>query len=157
MVADLRGTGKQLIRLRLTEPLLKVSLAGVARGRFERLITDADLPLGPGDGIQVERMVGPRTLAIQLDHKVRRRLPVAPRIEGAGPWGTPELDPPFVTVTGPEGAVSELDSVVLGTLHMDARHDTTRAQIAPVALPDWCVSSPPVVTVRVPVHPSASK
>jgi len=32
--AELRGTGKQLIRLRLTEPRLKISLDGVGPGRF---------------------------------------------------------------------------------------------------------------------------
>src|SRR6266850_5663683 len=44
VLAELRGTGKQLIRLRLGEPVLKISLAGVGRGRFERSLTSDDLP-----------------------------------------------------------------------------------------------------------------
>ncbi|MGH7742273.1 MAG: hypothetical protein ACRENS_09655 [Candidatus Eiseniibacteriota bacterium] len=149
VVADVRGTGKQLIRLRLAEPVMKVSLAGVARGRFERLITEADLPVNAGDGIQIERMVGPRTLALQLDRKIRRRLPVSVKIEGDVPWSAQFLDPPFVTVIGPESAVSEMDSVYLGVLRVDALRDTTRARLAPASLPDWTVTEPPVVMVRI--------
>src|SRR5881397_3165 len=40
--AELRGTGKQLIRMRLTEPPVKVSLAGIGTGRYERALTAAD-------------------------------------------------------------------------------------------------------------------
>jgi hypothetical protein len=152
VVADVRGTGKQLIRLRLAEPVLKISLAGVSRGRFERLIADGDLPITASDGIQVERLVGPRTLALQLDRKIRRRVPVAARIQGAGNWGEPQIQPAYVTVVGPEGAVSVMDSVVLGVVRVDGRRDTTRAQVTPASLPDWCVTEPAVVTVRVPLH-----
>jgi len=155
VVAEVRGTGKQLIRLRLAEPLFKVSLAGISRGRFQRTITEADLPVGGSDGVQIDHMIGPRTLALQLDRKVRRRLPVAPRIEGAGDLGTPILDPPFVTITGPENAVTQMDSVVLGVMRADARRDTTRAKLTPASLPDWCVSMPPAVMVRVPAHRAA--
>jgi YbbR domain-containing protein len=157
VVAEVRGTGKQLIRLRLAEPVLKVSLSGVARGRYERLITEADLPVSAADGIQIDHLVGPRTLGLELDRKVRRRLPVAVRIEGGGVWGTPSIDPPYVTVTGPENAVAAMDSVVLGVVRVDSRRDTTRARVTPATLPDWTVSDPPEVTVRVPVHRLATK
>ena len=157
VVAEVRGTGKQLIRLRLAEPVLKVSLGGVARGRFERLITEADLPVSVADGIQIDHIVGPRTLALQLDRKIRRRLPVAARIEGAAAWGTPVVTPAVVIVTGPEIAVAAMDSVVLGVVRVDARHDTARAVVAPASLPDWTVSSPAEVTVRVPTRRSATK
>src|SRR5437867_5982274 len=46
--AELRGGGKQLLRMRLTEPQVKLSLAGVGVGRFERALTPADLPLPTG-------------------------------------------------------------------------------------------------------------
>ncbi|MBI1799895.1 MAG: hypothetical protein HYR73_09465 [Candidatus Eisenbacteria bacterium] len=154
---ELRGTGKQLIRLRLGEPMMRVSLAGVGVGRFERAINAEDLPLTASEGVQVERIVGPRVLQLQLDRKVHRRLPVAPRIHGALSagtlmWGAPLVIPAFVTVTGPEAAVSRMDSVVLGAVRIDGRRDTVRAQVRPEALPDWCVSDPASVNVRVPIH-----
>lgn len=150
VVADVRGTGKQLIRLRLQEPVLKVSLAGISRGRFQRTITEADLPVSGSDGIQIDHMVGPRTLALQLDRKVHRLLPVAPRTEGDPMAGTPLVDPQFVMVTGPESAVSQMDSVVLGVVRVDAHRDTTRAKVAPASLPDWTIASPSIVLVHVP-------
>jgi hypothetical protein len=153
VVAELRGTGKQLIRLRLAEPVLKISLAGVTRGRFERSITDADLPLNTADGLQVERMVGPRVLAFQLDRRVRRALPVAARLTGTGDaWEAPIMTPSSVLVTGPEAAVAAMDSVVLGEVRIEGRRDTIRAHVAPQALPDWCTSEPPTVLVRVPLR-----
>jgi len=157
VTAELRGTGKQLIRLRLGEPVLKISLAGVAKGRFERAITADDLPLRMSEGVEVERMVSPRTIEVQLDRKVRRWLPVAARFEGApaegfavgGPLST---RPDHVTVTGPETAVAKLDSVQLAPVHVDAHRDTVRDQVSPRMLPEWCATDPPAVTVRVPIH-----
>lgn len=148
-VASVRGTGKQLIRLRLAEPVLKISLASVARGRFERVITEADLPVNAGDGIQIDHLVGPRTLTLQLDRKIRRRLPVSVRVDGDVPWTVARLDPEFVTVIGPESAVSQMDSVALGVVRVDARRDTTRAMVSPASLPDWTVTQPSAVVVRI--------
>jgi hypothetical protein len=154
VTAELRGTGKQLIRLRLAEPELKLSLAGVTRGHFQRALTDADLPLNPSDGLQVERMVGPRVIELQLDRRIRRQLPVAARLQGASgaDWGAPLLTPSTVTVIGPEAAVAAMDSVVLGSVRVEGRRDTIRARVAPQMLPDWCVSDPPMVLVRVPLR-----
>jgi YbbR domain-containing protein len=160
VTAELRGTGKQLIRLRLGEPVLKISLAGVSRGRFERALTAEDLPISSTEGVEVERILGSRMLQVQLDRKVRKRVPVAPRVQGAPAagsvtWGAISTTPGFVTVTGPEAAVARLDSVVLGMVRIDARHDTVRAQVAPLSLPDWCTSDPPSVAVRIPIHRGA--
>lgn len=157
VMAELRGTGKQLIRLRLGEPAIKISLAGVARGRFERALTADDLPLRITDGVQVERMVGPRTLELQLDRKIRRHVPVAARVQGvpaagAAMDGEVSPHPGTVLVIGPEAAVAKLDSVRLAGVRIDARRDTLRAQAAPKDLPDWCTTDPPVVTVQVPIH-----
>jgi YbbR domain-containing protein len=154
---ELRGTGKQLIRLRLSEPMLRVSLAGVARGRFERAITAEDLPLMSSEGIQVERIVGPRVIQLQLDRKLRRLLPVAPRVlgstvPGSPGWDNPIAQPAFVSVTGPETAVAHLDSVVLSSVRVEGRRDTVRAQVAPAALPVGCLADPATVSVRVPMR-----
>ncbi len=73
--AEIRGTGKQLIRLRLTEPHLFVSLSGARPGHFERSMSAADLPLTPG--LQVERLIGPRMIEFELERKGRRRLRTA--------------------------------------------------------------------------------
>jgi YbbR domain-containing protein len=157
VLAELHGTGKQLIRLRLGEPVLKISLAGVTRGRFERSLTSEDLPLGLTEGVEVDRMVGPRMFEVQIDRRVRRRVPVAPRVlgvpaPGAASTGPPSAEPEFVTVNGPETAVAKLDSVRLGTVRIDGRRDTLRVPVSAQSLPDWCTTDPATVTVRVPIH-----
>jgi YbbR domain-containing protein len=153
--AEVRGTGKQLIRLRLTEPRLGVSLAGVQPGRFERAFSAADLPLP--EGVEVERLVGPRMLELELDRKRSRRVPVAPRIEGvpgsgASRVGRVEVSPMTVLLTGPSKVIAELDTLALSTVRIDGRRDTVRVQAGPDALPDWCTVDPPSVTVTVPLQ-----
>jgi hypothetical protein len=149
--AELKGTGKALIRMRLSEPMLRVSLAGVEPGRFERAISAADLPLADFPGVVVERVVGPRMLEMNLERKVSVRVPVAARLEGAGAaqlrdaqvWTVPRS----VLVTGPESIVAALDSVVLEPVRLEGRRDSVRTQVRPAALPEWCVADPPVVVV----------
>jgi len=150
--AEIRGTGKQLIRIRLTEPQLTVSLAGVRSGHFERSFSAADLPLE--EGLEVERLVGPRMLALEIERKLRRSLPVAARLEWA-PGSAAEslggivLEPAMVVVSGPARVVAKLDSVRLAAVRIDGRRDTVRAQLGPEALPEGCTIEPPVVGVTV--------
>ncbi len=157
--AEIKGTGKTLIRLRLSEPSLKASLAGVERGHYERTISAADLPLSAFPDVEVIRVVGPRMLELELDHKVTVRLPVAPRVEGALPEGVERggdvvVQPATVAVTGPESVLAGLDSLRLESVLLEGRHDTVRAQVSPAALPEWCAADPPVITVVVPLRPA---
>ena len=160
--AELRGTGKQLIRMRLTEPPVRLSLAGVGLGRYERALTSADLPLPADVEIQVERLVSPRTVELQVDRKRARRVPVAARVEGMPAGGvvwTGELaaDPPMVEVTGPESQIMALDSVRLVPVRVGGKRDTVRLAVGPDALPDWCTIEPELVTVSVPLEPEATR
>ncbi len=154
--AHVRGTGKQLLRMRVTEPPVKISLDGIGIGRFERQVSVEDLPLAGYDGVEVDRVIGPGVIDIGIERKVHRRLPAAPRVQGATAggtlWtGTIQLDPDSVLVTGPRSAISRLDSVVLQPVYLGARRDTLRAQVAAQSLPDWCVMDPPLVKVTIPL------
>ena len=160
--AELRGTGKQLIRMRLTEPPVRLSLAGVGTGRYERALTSADLPLSPDLEIQVERLVSPRTVELQVDRKRSRRLPVAARVEGLPAGGvvwTGELavEPSFVEVTGPERVLMELDSVRLDPVRIAGKRDSVEMAVGADALPDWCVMEPEQIMVSVPLEPEATR
>ena len=155
--AEIRGTGKQFIRLWLTEPRLKVSLAGVPAGHFDRVISADDLPLLPSDKIVVERLVGPGRLDLRIERAILRRIPVAPRVEGtpkAGwTWaGTILSDPATLLVRGPMHSIASLDSVRLKSVQVEGRRDTVRARVAPDSLPDWCSADPPTVMVAVPLR-----
>lgn len=155
--AELRGTGKQLIGLRLKEPTLKLSLAAVGRGRYERAVGAEDLPLPKGEGIEVERMLGPRMVELEIARRVTRRLPVAARVEGVPAsgyvWpGVVFTQPGSLAVSGPEGTVTEMDSLRLGAARIDGRRDTVHALVGPENLPDWCTADPPRVSVIVPLR-----
>ena len=155
--AEVRGTGKQLLKLRLTEPPVKLSLLGVGTGRFERMLSAEDLPLPPDEGAQVERLAGPRLLEIQVERRIRRRIPVAARVEGAAAtgfaWnGEVAFTPETLLVVGPRSAVAALDSVRLRPVSIAGRRDAVQAQVEPEALPEWCTVDPEMVRVRVPIH-----
>ncbi len=155
--AELRGTGKQLIRLRLTEPRLKISLDGVAPGRFERTVSVEDLPLLASDRLEVERMVGPRMIDLQIERKVRRRIPAAARVEGSPAAGfvwqdRPIVEPSTVMVQGPERTVARLDSIRLDPVRIEGRRDTVRFQVRPQTLPQWCSADPAAVWVTIPLQ-----
>jgi YbbR domain-containing protein len=155
--AELRGTGKQLIRLWLTEPRIKVSLAGVGPGRFQRQVTVDDLPLMPSDQLEVQRVIGPSLLDLKVERKVTRRLAVAPRVSGtpqAGArWpGSVIADPSVVTLTGPQKALAALDSVALQPVSIGGRRDTVRAQAQVAELPAGCSAEPPTVAVTIPLE-----
>lgn len=155
--AELRGTGKQLIRLWLTEPSIKVSLAGVEAGHFERDLSMDDLPLMTNERLEVQRMIGPMRVELRVEQKITRHVAVAPRVSGApksgAVWsGTVVTEPSSVAVTGPREAVAAIDSIPLEPVSIAGRRDTTRAHVKPEGLPDWCTIDPPTVAVIVPIE-----
>jgi YbbR domain-containing protein len=155
--ARLRGTGKQLILMRVKEPRLNLSLANARRGRFEHSLAATDLPL-PADGsITVEDLVGPRLISLEVDRRTSRELPVAPRVTGQPApgfeWsGIAIADPSRVRVTGPEQVVLGLDTLDLAPVRLEGRRDTLTAVVPLVNLPEGCVTEPATVTVRLRIH-----
>lgn len=159
--AELRGSGKQLIRLRVTEPAIKLSLAGVGLGRYERALTPDDLPLPEGVSVSVERMVSPRTIDLTVDLKGARDLPVALRLEGEPAGGSirsgdARISPRTLTVTGPVAVLATIDTLELAPVRITGRRDTLTVRVAPV-LPDWFGASPAEVEVVVPIAPAVSR
>lgn len=153
--AELRGTGKQLIRLRVTEPAVKVSLAGVSAGRFTRAIMPADLPLPEGVEVGVDRVVSPRTLELDIDQRATREVIVVGRTIGspaadAMVSGAIGVEPARVRVVGPKGLLATLDSLPLIPVSVAGRRDTL-SSIALPDLPAWCSSEPVNVAVTVPL------
>lgn len=155
--AQLRGTGKQLIALRVREPRIAVSLEGVHAGRFDRAIGTSDLPLPEGEGIAVEKLIGPLMLELTLDRQVTREVPVALPVLGepatgfayAGDWSA---TPGRVRMTGPAAVLAKFDSLRLTPLHVDGRRDSVVAEVGPEHLPQWCRIEPTTVraVVRLP-------
>jgi hypothetical protein len=153
--AELAGTGKQLIRLRVTEPAVKISLAGVAAGRFTRAIMPADLPLPEGVQIGVDRVVSPRTLELDIDQRATREIPVVGRLIGSPAAdamisGPIAVHPPVLRVIGPRGVLAQLDSLRLVPVSIAGRRDTLTSVTLP-DLPAWCTSEPANVEISIPM------
>jgi YbbR domain-containing protein len=159
--AELHGTGKQLIFLRLTEPVLKLSLEDVRPGRFTRALSVTDLALPSGIELVSENSLSPSQIEITVDHRVTRVLPVAARVDGSPPasmrWdGTWHSEPATLSVSGPEETIAALDSVPLVSITLGGHHDTVRVKLAPV-LPDWCTAEPPLAELVVPLAPATPR
>jgi hypothetical protein len=155
--AELRGTGKQLIRLWLTEPRIKISLAGISAGRVRRVIGRDDLPLMSGDKLELQRLAGTTEFEIMVARKTTRRVAVAPRVQGVPRAGTVWsgnvlLDPTSVEMTGPHTVLANIDSVTLESISIEGRRDTLRAFARPESLPAWCSVEPPAVAITVPLQ-----
>src|ERR1041385_7181440 len=142
--AEIKGTGKQLIVMRVKEPRIRLSLAGARRGRFERALAPSDLPLPATDNaVTVENLVGPRVITLEIDRKAHRDLRVTAQVSGSPASGFAYkggalLSPQTVRVTGPEQVLLAMDSVALAPVRLDGKRDTVTALAAPEGLPDWC-------------------
>lgn len=158
--AELRGTGKQIILLRLTEPVLRLALDNVRPGRFTRSLTAADLALPSGIDLVSETSLSPSQVEVTVDRRVTRVFPLAARLEGTPPasiaWsGAWRASPATLAVTGPVQTLATLDSVLLAPTSLTGHRDTLRVKVAPV-LPDWCVTETPLVELTVPLGPVAA-
>jgi len=152
--AQVRGSGKQLLRLRVTEPPYKVPLEGIGPGTVSRQVGAADLPLAGYEGVEVSHVIGPTTIELRIERKVSRRVPAVARVEGAAPGDTARAlvavaEPESVLVTGPHSAVAALDSVVLEPVRSGGRRGAQQARVTSQTLPDWCVMEPAFVQVTV--------
>jgi len=152
--AQVRGSGKQLLRLRVTEPPYKVPLEGIGPGSITRQVLAEDLPLAGYDGVEVSRVIGPLTIDLLIERKVSRIVPVVARVEGAAAGDslhprTVTVEPESVRVVGPHSAVAVLDTVLLQPVRPRGFRDAVRTRIAAQSLPDWCVMEPAFVQVTV--------
>jgi hypothetical protein len=152
--AQVRGTGKQLLRLRIVEPPYRIPLKGTGAGPVSRLVLAEDLPLAGYDGVEVDSVIGPPVIDLRLERKASRHVPVVARVEGATPGDTLRtrgltMEPESVLVTGPRSAVAALDSVVLQPVRLEGRRGVVRGKVTSQSLPDWCVMEPAFVQVTV--------
>lgn len=151
--ADLKGTGKQIIALKVREPRLQLSLGGVGAGRFQRTLSAVDLPLPEGGAITVENFLGPEMIELEVEPRLEREIPVALRVTGspASGWswgGDVWIEPRRVRVSGAHSDVTGLDSLVLQPLRLEGRRDSVRAELRPESVPAGCRLDPAVVRVK---------
>jgi len=112
----LRGTGKQLIRLGLTKPPVRLSLAGVSPGMYQRALGPADVPLSGMSDVTVLEVKDPSEVRLEVTRRAGRFVPVLVPIVGeparglivAGPI---EVRPRVVRVSGPATWVARQETL----------------------------------------------
>jgi YbbR domain-containing protein len=130
----LEGDNKELVRLNLWgEPYAVVDMTGArAGGTFRVSLSPANVVLSHDAEVQVVEVRDPRSLDLEIDELINRKVAVSPVIEGAPADGYYLLGrerslPESVFVFGPARVVSELTSVRTVPLSIDGRRSRVDA------------------------------
>jgi hypothetical protein len=158
----LRGTGKQLIRLSLTKPPVRLSLAGVTPGMYQRALGPADVPLSGMSDVTVLEVKDPSEVRLEVTRRANRFVPVRVPIVGeparglrvAGPI---DILPGVVRVSGPVSWVARQETLRTEPISIAGRHDTLEVVQALVAPPAWAHATPGSVLVSIPIDVEATK
>jgi hypothetical protein len=159
--ALVRGTGKQIILLRVLRPPVSLNLAGVEAGNYQRALTVADFQKVGAEGVEVVRPVVPSTIDLKLERRLSTRVPVAVRVRGEPPRGyglagSPTAHPPQVRLSGPASWVRAQDTLYTEPISLSGRRGNV-AIIHPLAeLPPWATAAPGSVFVRMTIDEEAS-
>ena len=150
--AELRGTGKQLIRLRLTEPSVRMSLAGAHVGVHRRRVVVEDLPVRDPEPLEVQRMIEPADVEFDIERVVAKSVRVVAQFAGGPAGGTsPQwiAQPASVLVRGPRSVLADLDSLLLEPVKVRGTRDSMRVTARITAPPKGCTIDPETVSLRV--------
>ncbi len=130
----LTGDNKDLVRLGLWgEPYAAVDMVDAAADRVLRVgLSAANVFLPRDSGVTVAEIHDPKSLDIEIDRRLEKKVPVGPMIEGTPPdgyyvLGTPTSVPDSVTVYGPERVVRNLDAVTTEPLSVAGRRGRIEA------------------------------
>jgi hypothetical protein len=157
VAARLRGTGKQILRLRYLKPALDVSLAGVTPGTFQRTFGPADVPLAGATGVTVLEIVEPSRMSLEVDPRGHRLVPVYARLVGAPARGflvagPPRVRPDRIRVTGPAAWLAAQESLVTEPIVIAGRREVLEVTQALVAPPAFAHATPGSVLVAIPIE-----
>lgn len=159
--ARLRGTGKEIIRLRVLRPAVVIDLSGASVGQFQRPLTEADLKEVTKEGVEIVGPPRPGSITLHVEPKGTLRLPVQVRLRGEPARGyvmtaPPSTRPEEVRLSGPASRLRGWDSVETEPLVLTGKHGRVESVLPLVAPPPWATVSPGSVLVEVAIEPEAS-
>jgi YbbR domain-containing protein len=158
----LRGTGKQLLRLRYFKPPFKLSLAAVTPGTFQRALAATDVPLAGTGDVSVIGVIDPAELRIDVARRAVRDVPVVVPVTGVPARGRLvsgpiEIRPAGVRLSGPAPWVARQETLRTEAISIAGRRDTLELVQAVTAPPAWAHATPGSVFVRVPIEEAAER
>lgn len=157
----LRGTGKQILRLRYLKPPLDVSLAGVSAGTYQRTFGPADVPLPGATGVTVVEIVEPERMSLAIEARGERRVPIVVPLSGAPlrgyVAGEPVIRPAVVRLTGPAEWLAAQESVTTRPIVLTGRKESIEVTQAIAPPPSFAHATPGSVLVAVPIEPEETR
>jgi len=152
----IQARGTELWKLRTQTVFAQIDLGEARPGLLQRPVSTQDVVLPPGSDAQVEAIITPVILSLQVETLSTRAVPVAVRLTGdLDPgWirvGRAAAEPETIRVEGPESRVASLDSLRTEGIALTGRSHPleTRARVIP---PDGVWLKVDSVTVRVPIE-----
>jgi YbbR domain-containing protein len=122
------GDNKELVKLRFWgEPYAVLDMSEAAADRVFRVsLSPANVVVPRESGVQVIEVRDPKSLDLEVDRRLERRVPVVPRVEGRLPdgyylLGEPATIPDSVTIYGPASVVQSFSSVATEALSVSGR------------------------------------
>jgi YbbR domain-containing protein len=122
------GDNKELVKLRFWgEPYAILDMSEAAADRVFRVsLSAANVVVPRESGVQVVEVRDPKSLDLEVDRRLERKVPVEPIIQGSLADGyylldSPATMPDSVTVYGPASVVQSLSSVVTEPLNISGR------------------------------------
>ncbi len=153
-----RGVGVDLLKLRarLETARVRVEVGEARPGLYQRTLVPQDVVMPSGISAQAVEVLSPRSISLQFDQLVARRLPVRPHIQGRVATGytvhgAAVVEPESLLVRGPSSILSELEYLTTEPVDVSGCSDLLTRQVSVLPQED-CSTEPSVVTVRVSVE-----
>jgi len=157
----LRGTGKQILRLRYLRPPVLIGLGDVGPGTYQRTLGPADVPLEGTTGVTVLSVLAPEVLALDIEPRGERRVRIVAALDGDPQRGftVGELVvyPPTVNLTGPARWLALQESLLTQPVAVAGRRESLRVMSGIAGLPSFVRASPGSVVVAVPIEPEETR
>jgi len=158
-----RGSGKQILKLRVQHPVLLVNLNEVRPGQVQRMLSPVDVALPVGSQVVVTEIRDPHLVEFMVDTLITREVNVRVLPEGRPPEGfvlgaDPRPEPSRVAVRGPSHLVEDLDHVTAGPLLLPDLVEGVQHVELPVHTEDERLhADPPEVSVETRLEPLATR
>jgi hypothetical protein len=158
-----RATGKQLLLLSNSDPVIAISAADCKPGATEKTIGASELAEALGHSLENAEALFPRSLTLRLEKEVEKKLTIRSAIRAEAGQGfalvsAPRIEPDTITTTGPASVMHQLKYLETVSLPLVGLIAST-SQRVDLALPESLRLSvhDSVVTVRVEVEGARQK
>jgi YbbR domain-containing protein len=158
-----RGSGKQVLKLRVQHPVLLVNLNEVRPGQIQRMLSPLDVALPVGSEVVITDIRAPRLVEFSVDTLVTLDVDVRAISQGRPPEGfvlaaVPAPEPSRVTLRGPSQVVRDVEHVGAGPILLSELSEGRQRLDLPVLTGNQLVTSdPPLVAVEIFLEPLATR